>query len=181
MGRSVVGNGRVHPRKGVRFGGEAGRRLAGERVQENAVYEVAEFLRRAMSEAKTSVSISTRGLAPHLVNRDFLRALEHLLRRGVQVTILLHEEANQWRSRGKDWIQAFDALAKLSVKFPAALVVREHRERRYYHISWDDQVALVANRPMLSNHGRIRSFERFAGYVINEPESVVAYLSRVAR
>lgn len=146
-----------------------------------AVYEVAEFLRRAMSEAKISVSISTRGLAPHLVDRDFLRALEHLLRRGVQVTILLHEEANQWRSRGKDWIQAFDALAKLSVKFPAALGVRENREKRYYHISWDNQVALVANRPMLSNHGRIRSFEQFAGFVINEPESVVAYLSRVAR
>ena len=83
-----------------------------------AVYEVAEFLRRAMSNAKTSVSISTRGLAPHLVDRDFIRALEHLLRRGVQVTILLHEEANLWRSRGKDWIQSFDALAKPKRQVP---------------------------------------------------------------
>ncbi|WEJ57478.1 hypothetical protein [Devosia sp. FJ2-5-3] len=160
---------------------EARRSLTQSPARPAAVYEVSEFLRRALSEARSSISISTRGLAPHIVDRDFIGALEQLLKRGVQVNILLNEEANQWRSRGKDWAQAFDGLAKLSTRFPAALQVRDTKERRYYHLSWDNRVALVANRPMLSNHGRIRSFEQFAGFVMNEPESVAAYLTRVAR
>lgn len=150
-------------------------------VRPAAVYEAAELLRRGLAEARKSLSISTRGLAPHLADRTFLKRLEALAKRGVQISISVNEDAVDWRSRGKDWAKAFDGMKELARRFPKSFAFKNSKEKRYYHLSWDDEVALVANRPMLSNFGKIRSFDQFAGFVIQDPELITGYLARVNR
>ncbi|MER9901135.1 hypothetical protein [Mesorhizobium sp. M0130] len=161
--------------------GEARHALMQASARPAAVYEMAELLRRALNETKSSLSISTRGLAPHIVDKAFLRSIDQMVRRGVSVSIFINEEASQWRGRGKDWGHAFDTLAQLAHKFSDRVTVKESKEKRYYHLSWDHEVALVANRPMLSNHGRIRSFEQFAGFVMHDQDHITGYLNRIAR
>lgn len=146
-----------------------------------AVYEKAEFLERALHEPKTSLSISTRGLAPHIVDEKFLKALRGLVDRGVQVTITAHKTVTEWRSRGKDWARAVDVISELAKSRPELMRLRISSEERYFHLAWDDRVALVANRPMLSNFGRTRAFDQFAGFVLQEPKLIADYLARVHR
>lgn len=144
-----------------------------------AVYEKAELLERALTEPQQSLSISTRGFAPHIVNDRFLSRLEKLMQRGVHVTLTVHSETASWRARGKDWAQAMDRISNWAKSNPAHLRLRVTKQSRYYHVSWDGRVALVANRPMLSNHGRNRAFDQFAGFVLQEPSLVADYLTRV--
>ncbi|WP_139069828.1 hypothetical protein [Tardiphaga robiniae] len=43
----------------------------------------------------------------------------------------------------------------------------------------DDQTMLVSNRPFLSNNGRIKTFEQYSGYFVQDAELTRAYLDRV--
>lgn len=144
-----------------------------------AVYEKAELLHRAVTSARSHLSISTKGLAPHIVDKWFLQRLSERARAGVTINISVHEDGVKWASRNRDWTAAYAALQKLA-KAPG-VTVRTTREERYYHLAWDDQSALVCNRPILSNPGRTRAFEQFAGYVLQEPCLIRSYLQRVTR
>ncbi|MBB4587909.1 hypothetical protein GGE50_003813 [Rhizobium leguminosarum] len=150
-------------------------------VRPAAVYEMAELLRRGVEEVRSNLSISTRGLAPHVVDKVFLKRLEHLAKRGVQISITMNEDAADWRSRGRDWAKALDGLNELARRFPGTFVLKNSKEKRYFYLSWDNELALVANRPMLSNYGKIRSFDQFAGFVIQDQDLIAAYLARANR
>lgn len=146
-----------------------------------SVYERAEMLERALSNAKTRLSISSKGLAPHIVDKAFLAQLAKRIQAGVAVTISLHEDGVKWGARKGEWSNAYAALQKLSQASDGRFKVRVTREERYYHLAWDDEFALVCNRPILSNPGRIRTFEQFAGYVLQDRALIQSYLDRVNR
>jgi len=146
-----------------------------------AVYEQAELLRRALAEVKRELSISTRGLAPHIVNKTFIKRLEYLAKRGVRIAINMNEEAADWRTRGRDWVASLDGIKELVRRFPNSVSLKYSREKRYFYLTYDNEIALIANRPMLSNYGKIRSFDQFAGYVLQDPDLITAYLSRANR
>lgn len=144
-----------------------------------AVYECAELLERGLAEAKKMLSISTKGFAPHIVDTLFVKRIAELATRGVVVTILFQGDAEKWRVRNKDWQRAYDSLLKLSSALPMQVVMQKTKEDRYYHLAWDNTVALVINRPVLSNHGRNRTFEQFAGFVLQDHKLIEKYLARV--
>lgn len=155
--------------------------LASADARPAAVYEKIELLQRGMREAKSSLSFSTRGLSPQVVDKKFLNNLRDLLDKQVHVTLTMHVDAVGWRARGRDWAQAHDTITAWAKARPDLLNLRQTREGRYYHLAWDDRIALVANRPMLSNHGRTRAFEQFAGFVLQESSLIREYLTRVNR
>ena len=144
-----------------------------------AVYECAELLERGLAEAKKTLSISTKGFAPHIVDTLFVKRIADLASRGVVVTISFQGDAEKWRVRNKDWQRAYDSLIKLSSAQPTQVVMQKTKEDRYYHLAWDNTVALVINRPVLSNHGRNRTFEQFAGFVLQDHKLIEKYLARV--
>ncbi len=146
-----------------------------------SVYEKAEMLERALSSAKTRLSISSKGLAPHIVDKAFIAHLTKRIQAGVAISISLHEDGVKWGARKGEWSNAYAALQKLSQTSGGRLKVRITREERYYHLAWDDEFALVCNRPILSNPGRIRTFEQFAGYILQDRALIQSYLDRVNR
>ena len=146
-----------------------------------AVYEKAEMLARALASATKRLSISSKGLAPHIVDKVFLGNLAKRMQAGVAISISLHEDGVKWGSRRGEWSTAYAALQKLAQTSGGRLKVRITREERYYHLAWDDEFALVCNRPILSNPGRIRTFEQFAGYVLQDRALIQTYLDRVSR
>lgn len=146
-----------------------------------AVYEQAELMRRALAEVRSELSISTRGLAPHVVNKPFLKRLEYLAKRGVGISITMNEEVVDWRTRGKDWAASFEGIKDLVRRFPNSVFLKYSKEKRYFYLTWDNEVALIANRPMLSNYGKIRSFDQFAGFVLQDPDLITTYLLRANR
>ena len=69
-------------------------------------------------------------------------------------------------------------MQRLADKFDV-LKLSVHSESRYFHLAVDDQLMLVSNRPFLSNNGRIRTFEQYSGYFVQETGLTRAYLDRV--
>lgn len=154
--------------------------LAEAPVRAAAVYESTELLRAALKNAASSISISSRGLAPHIVDRSFVQSLRAAALRNVKINIILHEESSEWPKRGPGWARAYSQLNELSQDFPNLIQVSPSRESRFFHVSWDQRIALVCNRPLLSNHGRVKAFEQFAGFALQRRDLVEAYIQRVA-
>jgi hypothetical protein len=155
--------------------------LAAAPVRPAAVYESAELLNAAIVTAKSSISISSRGLAPHIVDQSLVQALKKAAANNVRITITLHEDSFEWPKRGPGWSKAYAQINDLSRDHGDLVQVRRSRESRFFHVSSDDRIALVCNRPLLSNHGRVRAFEQFAGFVLQRKDLVEAYLHRVLR
>jgi hypothetical protein len=150
-------------------------------VRPAAVYESAELLNTAIRAAKSSISISSRGLAPHIVNQSVVQSLKKAAASNVRITIALHEDSFEWPKRGPGWSRAYAQINELSRDHAKLVQVRRSRENRFFHVSWDEQVALICDRPFLSNHGRVKAFEQFAGFVLQRKDLVEAYLHRVVR
>jgi hypothetical protein len=144
-----------------------------------SVYEMRELLNTALREAKKTISVSSKGLAPHIVSDKFLQNIRRLLNGGVEIKIFIHQNTLGWKDRGRAWERAFLGLEEMSSDKGSLLQLLWTREDRYYHLAWDDRKVLVCNRPFLSNHGRIKSFEQFAGFVVQDPGLVDLYLKRV--
>jgi hypothetical protein len=155
--------------------------LATAVVRPAAVYEPIELLRAALATARIFISLSTRGLAPHIVDRRFIGSLRHALARAVRVNVKFNESALDWGRRGGEWSRSLSEVDGLRREFPDRFRVEYTREDRYFHLSWDGKIALICNRPLLSNQGRVRSFEQFAGFVLQRPDLVDAYIQRVVR
>jgi len=168
-------------KKAVAAEGDAATALGNTPVRPAAVYECAEFTRECLKSAQHAVSISSRGLAPHIVDRRLVQALRKLAAKNVAIDITLHEDSLDWARRGAAWAQAYTEINKLCLEFPNTVHVYRNREDRFFHLSWDEKVVLVCNRPFLSNHGRIKTFEQFAGFVLQRNDLVKTYMDRVER
>jgi hypothetical protein len=152
--------------------------LSQPRVRSAAVYEQGEFFRTVFSTAKRSISMSTLGLSDVFVNANFLSKLEGRLRQGLLVSIFVDQDVYE-RDRihsvfGRPYIE----MQRLADKFDV-LKLNVHGESRYFHLAMDDQLLLVSNRSFLSNSGRIRTFEQYSGYFVQEVGLIRAYLDRV--
>jgi hypothetical protein len=156
-------------------------RLAEIPVRPAAAYECAELLHVAVKTAKSYISISSRGLAPHIIDRRFVQSLKAAVSRSVRITITLHEDAFEWPKRGPAWARVYGQINDLLLDHPNLVQVRRTREDRFFHLSWDGRIALVCNRPLLSNRGRVKNFEQFAGFALQRSDLVNAYLQRIAR
>jgi hypothetical protein len=148
-------------------------------VRPATVYECVELLGAALRTANSSISISSRGLAPHIVDSRFLQSLRRAVSKGVKINIFLHEDSFEWPKRGPGWSRAYTQLNDLCREYSDFIQVNRSRENRFFHVSWDNRIALVCNRPLLSNHGRVKAFEQFAGFVLQRDDLVEAYLQRV--
>jgi hypothetical protein len=155
--------------------------LAAAPVRPASVYEPFELLTAAFLTANSSISVSSKGLAPHIVDRRLVQLLRRGMARGVQVDLTLHEIAFDWARRGGAWNRAYSEVDTLVREFPDTFRVHRTKEDRFFHLSWDRKVAMVCNRPFLSNQGRVRSFEQFAGFVLQRPDLVDAYIQRITR
>ena len=149
-------------------------------VRSAAVYEHGEFLRKAITAAKQSISISSLGLAGPLVDGGFLNALERRLKAGLRVSVLVNRQVYERDRSHSEFGRPYILMQRLADQF-SNLKLSVLGEDRYYHLAVDDTRMLVSNRPFLSNSGRIKTFEQYSGFFVQEERLIRAYLERVGR
>jgi hypothetical protein len=147
-------------------------------VRSASVYEQSEFFRSAVPAAKRSVSMSSLGLSDVSVSTNFLTTLERRLKQGLVVSVFVDREVYERDRTHPEFGRPYIAMQRLADKFDG-LKLDVRSESRYFHLAVDDQLMLVSNRPFLSNIGRIRTFEQYSGYFVQEAGLVRAYLDRV--
>ncbi len=147
-------------------------------VRSAAVYEQSEFFRTAFSTAKRSISVSSLGLSDISVNAKFLAKLEERLKQGLLVSIFVDRDVYERDRTHSEFGRPYIAMQRLADR-SNGLKLDVHSERRYFHLAVDEQLMLVSNRPFLSNTGRIRTFEQYSGYFVQEAGLTRAYLDRV--
>jgi hypothetical protein len=154
--------------------------LSRPHVRSAAVYEQSEFLQTAFSGAKRSLSISSLGLSSLAVSDAFLADLERRLKQKLSVSIYVDRAVYERDRSHPEFGKPYIAMQRLADKYDF-LKLEARAENRYFHLSADDQTMLVSNRPFLSNTGRIRTFEQYSGYFVQEPRLIATYLDRVRR
>jgi hypothetical protein len=148
-------------------------------VRSAAVYEQSEFVQSAFSTAKHSISISSLGLSNVAVDAKFLATLELRLNQGLIVTVLVEREIYERDRNHSEFGRPYIAMQRLADKY-SSLKLNVQNENRYFHLAVDSHLMLVSNRPFLSNIGRIRTFEQYSGYFVQEIGLVGSYLNRVS-
>jgi hypothetical protein len=156
---------------------QAAAALAQPRARVAIAYEHTEFLRNCLRQAKKSISISSRGLAAAYVTPQFVAAVEAALKKGVQISITVNRSTFERDRVREPFNQPYLHFQKLA-KTHGNLELRTNGENRYFHLALDASAALVSNRPFLSNAGRIRTFEQYSGYFIQDADLVQRYLGR---
>ncbi|WP_339026762.1 hypothetical protein WI604_18365 [Bradyrhizobium symbiodeficiens] len=149
-------------------------------VRSAAVYEHGEFLRKALAVAKQSISISSLGLAGTLVDGGFLDGLERRLKAGLSVSVLVNRQVYERDRTHSEFGRPYILMQRLADQF-TNLKLNVLGEDRYYHLAVDDTRMLVSNRPFLSNPGRIKTFEQYSGFFVQEEHLIKAYLGRIGR
>lgn len=143
-----------------------------------AVYEHAEFLDFSLRNANDHCAISSLGLSPALFQRALVDLLEKRLSAGLRVSIRLNRKTTQVWSAVRDLKRLYVDLRALASK-KSGLKLIEVGEDRYFHVIQDEDRALIANRPFLSQMGRARTFEQYSGFVIQDRDLVRRYLERL--
>jgi hypothetical protein len=133
-------------------------------------FEITELLDQAITESKLLLAVSSRDAEGHIVNPIFLRNLEDTLKRGATVVISLTEpDANS------NAVLTLERLRQTN----ANLNLVTGRRTNYYYLICDSRYALIYNRPLLGNQGKVRTFQQVVGYVLQTPELVSAFLQRM--
>jgi hypothetical protein len=149
-------------------------------VRNAAVYEQSEFFRTAFASAKRSIVISSLGLSALTVNDKLLEALESRLKQGLSVSILVDRQVYERDRTHSEFGRPYIAMQRLADRF-SNLNLSVLGENRYFHLAVDESRMLVSNRPFLSNSGRIKTFEQYSGYFVQEASLTTRYLDRVRR
>tara|TARA_B100001179_G_scaffold2673_1_gene1860 strand:+ start:3741 stop:5210 length:1470 start_codon:yes stop_codon:yes gene_type:complete len=128
-------------------------------------FEQDEILAQAMSEARKSLVITTAGLQPTLLTQHDLRQIDSLSAQKVAVHIgsLL---TPQTEPRGGSF---FDPLAELTKRRDAGtLQLYKARQRAFFYLIKDDELAVVSNRPFFGEVSRRSGFQRVVGVVMRD-------------
>jgi phosphatidylserine/phosphatidylglycerophosphate/cardiolipin synthase-like enzyme len=149
-------------------------------VRNAAAYEQSEFFRTAFASAKRSIVISSLGLSALTVNDKLLEALESRLKQGLSVSILVDRQVYERDRTHSEFGRPYIAMQRLADRF-SNLNLSVLGENRYFHLAVDESRMLVSNRPFLSNSGRIKTFEQYSGYFVQEASLTTRYLDRVRR
>ncbi|MEP3114142.1 hypothetical protein [Nisaea sp.] len=138
-------------------------------VRSLVCYEQDELLEEAMKSAQRSLVITSAGIQPHTVNGYFLRALDKLIKGGVEIRVeTLLTPSNEPRSGDR-----YDPLTELSRRAARKQLALEKAPRReLYFLFQDDDLAVISNRPFLGEFSRRTGFLRLEGLVARRPEYV---------
>ena len=135
-----------------------------------APFEISEFLEDALERSERLLIASSRTVDRSVVDPQFLRRLEDLLTRGVQVIFTL-------RDAPKPEAPAIE-LERLNKRYPNLQITTGGRGQ-FHHLISDDKFAVISNRPILGNFGKVRSFNHVVGYVLQHSELVRDFTARI--
>lgn len=149
----------------------ADRELTAFAARPTAVYELVEFLERALKSANSRLFISSRYIDESVVTPSFVKRVERILERGVHIRV----SATEALASGN---KAVVELERLSKRFAGLTLVSENRSD-FFHLVCDDAFALIATRPFLGNLGKYRSFQHVSGYLLQRGDLVSAFAARL--
>jgi hypothetical protein len=135
-----------------------------------APFEVEELLHSAFERCERLLIASSRTVDQSVVDPSFLKRLEELLNRGVRVVFTL-------RDPPKPEAPAIE-LERLNKRY-ANLHIMTGGRGQFHHLICDEKFALISNRPMLGNPGKVRSFTHVVGYVLQRPNLIRDFTKRV--
>ena len=135
-----------------------------------APFEIPGLLDRALDETSRLLMISSHTLNKSVASVEFVKRLEVVLERGARVVISVTEGTLP------DGL-AID-LEKLRARFPRLQLLSGGRDK-WYHLVCDSALALVTNRPFLSNLEKVRTFHHVVGYLLQRTDLVEAFVDRV--
>jgi hypothetical protein len=133
-------------------------------------YEIAEHLSIALDACQSLLVISSRNLGRAVVDARFLKHVEAALQRNVRVVISITDPPGT----DKPAIE----LERLRGRYPR-LELHSKRRAAFYHLICDDVFALVCNRPLLGNLGKLCTFHHVVGFLLQAPHLVSAFTNRV--
>jgi hypothetical protein len=133
-------------------------------------YEVTEHLSTALDFSKSLLIISSRNLGRAIVDARFLRRVETALQRNVRVIISITD------ATGSD--KPAIELERLRNRYPG-LELYSKRRSAFHHLVCDDQFALICNRPLLGNLGKVCTFQHVVGFLLQATHLVSAFATRI--
>jgi hypothetical protein len=134
-----------------------------------ACYEQEELLDEALANASRSLSVTSAGLQPLILNGHRLREIDRLGEAGVDVRV----ETNLTPSPDPRGGDHYDPLAELTRRaIQKKLSIEKCPKRELYFLIQDEELAVVSNRPFLGEISRRSGFIRFDGLVTRRPEYV---------
>lgn len=140
-------------------------------VRPIAPFEIAEFLEAAFERCDQELLVSSRIVDRSIVDALFLKRLEEILNRGVRVVFSLREPP-------KPESPAIE-LERLNKRYSNFEISTGGRGSQFHHLVCDDKFALICNRPMLGNLGKVRSLAHVVGYLLQDCELVRDFVRRI--
>lgn len=138
-------------------------------VRPLASYEQMELLDEALKEARRTLIITSAGLQGSILNGIRMRALDGAIASRVSVSI---ETLLAPRTEARSGDQ-YDPLAELSKRAEkGSLTLTRGRQREFYFLVQDDELAVISNRPFLGEVSRRSGFICVDGVVTRRPELV---------
>jgi hypothetical protein len=133
-------------------------------------FEIPELLDQAIESCEHLIIISSRDLGKAVVDGRFLNRIEEALRRNVRIVISLADSA------GSD--KPAVGLERLRRQYPQLELFSGVRGA-FHHLVCDLSFAVICNRPLLGNQGKVRSFNHVVGYLLQAPDLVRAFIERI--
>lgn len=133
------------------------------------VLEMPEALVHALANAKSRLVITSRGISPITVDKDFIASLESLLAKNVSVLIGLGPDVKTLADSGKRLDKALQALREMQASWPRLKIV-SIPDLSSTHLIVDNKKALVGNYDWLSADGSNEHIfrEKWALQVVHE-------------
>lgn len=140
------------------------------------VYEIADLLADCFATANKRILVGVSESWHIALNRQWLKAFEDALGRGVEIRVLEFSKAVDKSKPKKPEMQ--EEIAKLGMRFKIFSVTRSRRKGFFFLVK-DREFAAVTNRPALGPASKSRMFHQFSGYLLQSPSLVEIYATRV--
>lgn len=141
-----------------------------------AVYETAMLLQDALDSATDSIYISVTEHWRSRPGNGVLVAIERALRRGVRVQVVEYVKSLA-RAPGTNGPPS-ESIDALSARYANFKLLRS-KPKSFFYLVKDRQFGAIANRPIMGPASRSRMFHQFAGCLLQSPDLVDAYISRI--
>jgi len=142
------------------------------------VYEIRDLLEDALASATVRIYVAVSEYWDSVLTRELLGHLESALKRRVDIRILEHIRGGVVETSIMRKADRAPEIAALMGRYKNFAVTQTKR-RGFFFLIKDSQFAAIANRPLLGPASKTRMFRQFAGYMLQMPKLVEAYVSRV--
>lgn len=138
-------------------------------IQIPTVLEMPDVLAHALANAHSRLVITSRGISPIIVDKDFIASLASLLKKNVSVLIGLGPDVKTLAASGKRLDKPLQALRELQASWPCLKIV-SIPELSCTHLIVDNAKALVGSYDWLSADGSNEHVfrEKWALQVVHE-------------